>query len=441
VRAFRDTRSPEAAFRTAFGTDIPAMERTLQSYIRRFGFSNLSLALPAHDGSTAPAESMREADVHAVLGDLLLGQGAFEEADREFSIALRLDRSHIDARVGAARLSAYKDREAEEIASLRAAVRDAPDSFNASFHLGVALASARQYEARHRRRTTAPSPASPTRLVRSSARVWPRSPLVATSGRRTRLLRARRVDLNAIWLRARAFAAFNVGRDDVVRRDARAFLDQVGWGKEGAPYVGFASAIASWRLGQPDAARAMLDEAARELPDKTWTANVLQFLRGQIDAKTILSRRKTMVSGPRPTAMWDFGRHSTAGSKRRSCTCDGLRRTARAITLSTRWPDVRFARLTQVPGGATVVRTDAPDKHPARHLAVVVAVLAAIAAIAARPRLSANRPRRLPLRRVTAIGSSTSIRTTRGPTRRVSCSWTAFSTRARASTVDPQSAK
>jgi lipoprotein NlpI len=36
----------------------------------------------------------------------------------------------------------------------------------------------------------------------------------------------------------------------------------------------------------------MLDEAAREVPDKTWTANVLQFLRGQIDAKTILSRAK-----------------------------------------------------------------------------------------------------------------------------------------------------
>jgi len=291
VRAFRDTRSPEAAFRAAFGTDIPAMERTLQGYVRRFGFSTLSLALPEYDPTTAEAEPMREADVHAVLGDLLLGHGAFEEADREFAIALRLDRSHIDARVGTARLLMYKDREVDAVAALGATVREAPESFNAWFYLGAALEFTHQFEEALAAfdRALLIRPNAPSALVAGSV-------AALALGRDDRadeaFAHAQRVDLSALWFRNRAFAAFGVGRNDVARADARRYLDQVGWDKEGAPYVGFLSAIASWRLGRPDAATVVLDEAAREVPQKTWTGSVLQFLRGQIDAKTILSRAK-----------------------------------------------------------------------------------------------------------------------------------------------------
>src|SRR6185295_3999029 len=104
VQALRETSSIDEAFKKAFGMEVPAAERVLQQYIRRFSFSTLSLNQPVFDTSAAAAEPMREADVRALLGDMLLGSGAVEEADRDFVAALRIDPSHVEARVGHARV-------------------------------------------------------------------------------------------------------------------------------------------------------------------------------------------------------------------------------------------------------------------------------------------------------------------------------------------------
>jgi lipoprotein NlpI len=138
-------------------------------------------------------------------------------------------------------------------------------------------------------RALAVSPTSAAALVASS---------VAALGRRQddRADRAFRqaldVDAADVWYRNRAFAAFSLGREDVALADAQEYLRRVGWSQEGAPYVGLIAALAARRLGHPADADAILAEAERAVPQKTWTAEIVQYLRRRLTDAQLLGRAK-----------------------------------------------------------------------------------------------------------------------------------------------------
>lgn len=290
VRALRETSSTEDAFRKAFGMEVAAAERALQQYVRRFSFGSMSLNQSVSDTSAA-TEPMREADVRALLGDILLGSGAFEEADREFLAALRLDPSQVDARVGHARVQAHTRDEAAGIAALADASNAAPSSFSAAFYLAVALDSAGRHDQAMAayERALAISPEVASALVGLSAAALA---LGRDDEAEVAFARALRADASAIWYRNRGYAAFAAGRDDVAIADVRAYLDRVGWSQEGAPYSALMAAIAARRSSRPQEADALLEQAARAVAPKTWTSTVVQFLRGGIEATSFLARAK-----------------------------------------------------------------------------------------------------------------------------------------------------
>jgi lipoprotein NlpI len=90
--------------------------------------------------------------------------------------------------------------------------------------------------------------------------------------------------------RRRAYMAFALGRDAVTARDVRAFFKAPAWWRsEQAAYVSFLGALALRRLRQPEAeARGLLDQAAPRVDAGTWTARLMDYMKGSIPAAAIL---------------------------------------------------------------------------------------------------------------------------------------------------------
>lgn len=94
---------------------------------------------------------------------------------------------------------------------------------------------------------------------------------------------------NAQCVFIRFLTASRAGRFDLGHTAGETYIGIQGWADPFAPYVALLNYVALRRAGNESAADSILAEAAASLPANVWPAPVIHYLRGQIDAETMLS--------------------------------------------------------------------------------------------------------------------------------------------------------
>jgi tetratricopeptide (TPR) repeat protein len=292
LKALSSTNSQDAAFKQAFGVDVDGMDEELRRYVRHYMFKGLLVPQSGADAGTGDPEPMTDADVHEIQGRLLALHGAFSEAEKEVSAALKLDPSHTNARVSLAFVRRQQDRNDEAVAVLQDAVRDAPSNVRALYQLGMVLLE------QWRSQEALDVLDRALQLNRRHAASWIGLGAAALSTKRdaqarAALIQAARVQGDPGIYRDYAWLALRVGRDDVAADAAQTYMARVGLGERSGQYGAFLAALAWRRAGQPARADAALAAAEAAIPERTWTASVLQFLQGRLDADRFIAAAKT----------------------------------------------------------------------------------------------------------------------------------------------------
>lgn len=138
------------AFARSFAQSVDQVERELRSYVQRPALAGriVALSTPGDGGPSVKPQLITDARLDTVIADLLLLQGRAEEARARVEPLARAlpvsSRTHEPAVVAEARriigqLELREGRVAEAVAELRAAAREATDTFSAHLFLARAL--------------------------------------------------------------------------------------------------------------------------------------------------------------------------------------------------------------------------------------------------------------------------------------------------------------
>jgi tetratricopeptide (TPR) repeat protein len=280
----------EDAVRRAFGLSIEELERELFGYVQRFQFTAALLPpRPQTESETAATARLTEVEARFVQGDLLVRVGATREAEAELARVREAEPSHVGARIAIGRVRLQQDRREEAIEILDAAVRADPRSFAASYYLASAFAEDDRhvdalltYDA-----ALALQPRSSAALYGRSASSLALNRVVESDATFDRLLA---IDSDPQWRRSRAYDAFGIGVYETAIREAARYVDAQGPGDSSAPYMAMLSSVSASRLGRMADAEATLTAAAAALIADSWPDRLVRFLRGQLDAASLIAR-------------------------------------------------------------------------------------------------------------------------------------------------------
>jgi tetratricopeptide (TPR) repeat protein len=124
--------SPErAAFREAFGEEIGAAEHRLDVYVRRPDLGSFRVPLPMD--AEVSVRDMPAAEVHTLLGELLLHAGRLDDAAGHLQSALQADSSWAPAHEASADLALRRGRMAQARSHARSALTKAPATATALY--------------------------------------------------------------------------------------------------------------------------------------------------------------------------------------------------------------------------------------------------------------------------------------------------------------------
>ncbi|HTH03280.1 MAG TPA: tetratricopeptide repeat protein [Vicinamibacterales bacterium] len=294
LRAVDQGMPIDQAFFRAFGVTLAQMQNELGLYVRQpilqaFLFSPKTTTA---DVATLAVDRLTQSDAAYVQADLLLQTGATEDAARLLTNVLTIDPSHVDAKIALARVRARQDRRDEAIAALEGITAAKPATFSAQLYLAGMLRSARRYEDAMRAAERAVA------LDRESTHAWYELNLSALASGRDKeaadaLAQIIGRDSNPAWYQSQTYDAYALGRDEAVIRSATAYIRSAGQGNESAPYVGYAAALASMRLGRQAEAVTLLKKIEESTPLGSWQSLVAQFLQGQFSGDKLLDKAKS----------------------------------------------------------------------------------------------------------------------------------------------------
>lgn len=264
LEAINSGQSRDSAFQRAFGGTYEAFGWKVSRYAngQSYPYSGVK---PSGKVDAAPAvsqvEPMTEADAASLQAGLFLRIGAVPEAEAALALARTSQPPGLRTRMVADRIrwSAGRvddeDARFEEFAAVAAqAEAAAPRDTSVSFHRSLAaLAAGRQAEAEAALKTT--------------------------------LLRNHDPEVH----RVHANVAFIVGNDAAAARHAGAYLDSAGSYAGSSVYTAILGALALRRLQQRDEAARMLERAGPGVRPGTWTAKVLDCVRGALPAAALLA--------------------------------------------------------------------------------------------------------------------------------------------------------
>jgi tetratricopeptide (TPR) repeat protein len=279
------------AFNEAFGVTFEQMQREIDAYVRRPAFAAVlfSPRTTTADIAGLPVEPLTESDASYVQAALLLNVGATEDAARLLTNALAIEPSHSDAKIGLARVRSEQGHRDEAIADLEAIAAAAPGAFAAHLYLAGMLRASRRYEDALRAADRAVA------LDRESTYALYELNLSAIALGRAKeaddaMAQIMRQDSDPSWYRTRTYDAYALGRDEVVVGSAAAYIGAAGAGNESSPYVAYAAALASMRLGRQTEAAALLKEVEDTVSLDSWQQFVAQYLAGQRSADKLLAK-------------------------------------------------------------------------------------------------------------------------------------------------------
>jgi tetratricopeptide (TPR) repeat protein len=231
-------------------------------------------------------EPLRESEVAALQGELLVLSGRYEPALKLLDAALAIDPQSADARLARSEVLLDLRRDAEAFALIDGLDRTGSSSARANLAVGHALSAlGRHVEAlEYYRRATAASP--------RSLPAWSGLSVSATVSGRTAEAEnastiADRLSPTPIWRYHRAIALMRAQNTETeIIRDVQ-HMRQTGR-VEGA-YPAFLAALAHRRLGQDAEAKALLADVASQLQRNSWPWKIAAFLQGDLAATALLS--------------------------------------------------------------------------------------------------------------------------------------------------------
>ena len=296
LAAINKGQSPEAAFTSAFGGSYTQIQSQLYNYLQRplpaaqIDLKKLGVAgaVPVELASTR----MQVADAEALQGCLLVENGADDAAaEKHLTAALADADGNADARecLAGVRLSQGKGAEALSLIEPLAAAAGASSSVYYTLGRAYTVANRREDALRAFSRATDARPAFVQAWLEESGAALA---LHRDAQADAALNEALRHSGDPDVLRARAYAAMQMNRPDVVVRDIRRYHERHGFADDSGFYGVFLGALAMRRLGQTADADALLAEAAAAVDPASWTARVLAFMQGKIDAKTFSDAAK-----------------------------------------------------------------------------------------------------------------------------------------------------
>lgn len=263
VRALDRGESRAAAFTNAFGGSFEDLRKELFAYIKASQFPYLRLK-PAATGGMAPDVSrvgpMTQGEADALQAMILARIGARAEAEAAYAKAQADPPSGLQARVALDRVRVELGLTADAAAkydALAAMVQESaagkPLDAATQIHLSLAALAA-------------------GRIAESDAALEAAAALFPTPD----------------FYRQRAYSAFELGHDAVAAKDVRAFFQRPVWQSDSAPYVAFLGALAMRRIGQDEEAARLLAKTATAVLEGTWTAKLVDYLRGTMPAAALL---------------------------------------------------------------------------------------------------------------------------------------------------------
>jgi tetratricopeptide (TPR) repeat protein len=133
--AIAEGRTPDDAFRDAFGATPVEFDKALRAYVARFRFNFHRARLTDGIGSVPPGppRTMTAAEANAWLGDLQRRTGRETEAAARIEAAVRADPDSPIAHVALGLLRVEQERRSEALDALEHAAQLAPDDFLTQF--------------------------------------------------------------------------------------------------------------------------------------------------------------------------------------------------------------------------------------------------------------------------------------------------------------------
>jgi tetratricopeptide (TPR) repeat protein len=290
LRALRQGQAVRDAFRSTFGVSFEQMRQELRRYLQQVRLPAGVLKLPVE--ATEPRitfEPVKESDVQALQGDLLMRLGDDEAAEKALNRALVLEPGHVRANLALAGVRIHGDKHADALALLDPLERSHPDDFAVQYWHGRALMRGKKFELA----TEAFSQA--TRLNPQVPGLW-----LALSNATLAIDRkgqsnatftlARQLDSSPGLLRARAASAYTYGKWDTVIASVETYAREISWADENVEYAGFLSVLAHWRMGDAAGATAVLDHIAEAVDRKSWAASLTEYLQDKISESALMQR-------------------------------------------------------------------------------------------------------------------------------------------------------
>jgi tetratricopeptide (TPR) repeat protein len=276
----------DAMVTRAFGAPLEQVEREFAAYVKPFSWPVAQVTPARAEGTPPPIEPVGEVDALQEQADLLVWQGAFDEADRLLDKAQALDPAHGGLRLTRARSLLGRDRAADALEAL-GPVTAAPTQFAVELTRAEALRQLERHE---------PAVAAYDRALalqpQSAATLFGLSLSYLELGREEAAAAAFgscvSADPTPVWYSAHAFAVLRMGLDTSVVNDVSEFLRRSPEGDH--VYVSLAAALTLMRGNAHDEANRLLDAAAQPLKPNDWPAALIALFRGRISPAQLLAR-------------------------------------------------------------------------------------------------------------------------------------------------------
>ena len=282
--------SLEENFRQSFQSDYATLERELRSYVGKLSFPVLNIAFPKQLEFARETQRtmMPEAEVQFYLGDLLLRNSRFDEAETFLQRSLELDPNFSMSRISLGILRLDQKRLPEARKLLESAIASDPRNYLGHLYYGNVLAREEQLEEAINSYLQAsklrPDVARPYSDLAYAYLNLGRDELAVEAFDRATSIDPR----NAYVYRTRSYVYLRLARGSLAASDALTYLSRQGWYDDHSGYMALAAYFGFRQAKQTTAAAKILEEASGKL-EAEWPYQLIRYLQHKITGPEVLA--------------------------------------------------------------------------------------------------------------------------------------------------------
>ena len=281
---------PEENFRESFQADYATLERELRSYVGKFNFPVLNIALPKQLEFAREMQrtAMSEAEVQFYLGNLLLRDSRFNEAESFLQRSLELDPNLTMSQISLGILRMGQARLPEARKLLESAIASDPSNYLGYLYYGNLLGREEQLEEAINSYQQAiklrPDVARPYSDLAYAYLNLGRDELAVEAFNRATSLDPR----NPYVYRTRSHVYLRLTRGSLAASDALTYLSRQGWHDTHSAYMVLAAYIGFRQAKQTTAAAKILEEGSSRLGPE-WPYPLIRYLQHKVTEQDVLA--------------------------------------------------------------------------------------------------------------------------------------------------------